>query len=85
MLSVAPDNWPPQDSGEPCAFCKSPTHLWFRPKDVAVCVSCAEVREPEEVPSKRDWINANRRPGQAMLPEGWQCDADRRIAQEIGA
>jgi len=48
----------PENSGpyEDCCFCQKPTNLWFTPKDVAVCRSCGDDHEPEDVPSKEEWI-----------------------------
>lgn len=41
-----------------CCFCWKPTTSWHEPKDVAVCESCAETHEPEDVPSKDAWCAA---------------------------
>lgn len=40
---------------EQCCFCWRPTQFWHTPKDVAVCPSCAQTHEPEEVPDKKTW------------------------------
>lgn len=83
MISVIHDNEPKWMPAESCAFCKAPTRYWFSPKDVAVCQSCAEKHEACEVPTKREWLNANREVGQELLPAGWQCNADRRAAASV--
>lgn len=82
MITVTHDQEPASEPAEPCAFCKAPTRYWFKPKDVAVCPSCAELRTADEVPCKRDWINSNRLPGSTLLPADWQCHADRRAAAQ---
>lgn len=43
---------------EPCCFCGKRTKMWYAPKDVAVCKSCARVHTPGEVPSKEEWCAA---------------------------
>lgn len=78
MITVIHDKQPAWEPAEPCCFCSAPTRYWFAPKDVAVCQACAEKREADEVPSKREWLNANRRPGEPVLPADWKCNADRR-------
>lgn len=80
MISVIHDQESTSEPAEHCAFCKAPTHYWYVPKDVAVCPTCAEVRNADDVPCKRDWINSNRLPGSTLLPADWQCHADRRAA-----
>lgn len=45
---------------EPCCFCFTFTNFWYRPKDVAVCKSCAIEKKPSEVPSKKMWCAAVR-------------------------
>jgi len=45
---------------EHCCFCDKPTPYWHKPKDVAVCPSCAAVNDPEDVPSKADWCAAHK-------------------------
>ena len=79
MITVTHDQEPNWMPAEPCAFCATPTRFWFAPKDVAVCESCACLHDAGDVPSKRDWLNAQRiAEGKAMLPGDWQCNADRR-------
>lgn len=41
---------------ENCCFCRTPTGFWFLPKDVAVCFTCAETAELEDVPDKATWL-----------------------------
>jgi len=53
-LAPDPDNAPGRVR-EHCCFCFRPTAHWYAPKDVAVCISCAEVRDPAEVPTKAQW------------------------------
>ena len=51
----------PDDLGPPyenCCFCRKASRTWYAKKDVPVCVGCADVHEPSEVPSKVDWYNA---------------------------
>ncbi len=81
MIEVTHDQEPKWMTAERCCFCRTPTRYWHTPKDVAVCPSCSTQHSESEVPSKRDWINANRKPSQSLLPEGWQCHADRRAAE----
>lgn len=40
---------------EHCCFCFKPTSFWHEPKDVAVCIKCAEIHQDEDVPTKADW------------------------------
>lgn len=60
MITLTPDPdhmsniMPP----EHCCFCASPTRMWYKPKDVAVCVRCAETRNADEVPTKKEWFNS---------------------------
>lgn len=54
---------------EHCCFCGRPTRMWFQPRDVAVCVSCAEVRSPDEVPTKEEWCESPQGRGR-MIPDG---------------
>ena len=76
MIEVTHDGEPGWEVAEKCCFCNTPTRYWYTIKDVAVCQSCAQVKSHQEVPSKRDWCNANRLPHQKPLPEGWRCAAD---------
>ena len=45
---------------ENCCLCRAPTAYWFVPKDVALCLACAETTTPEEIPSKKEWIEKER-------------------------
>ena len=45
---------------EKCCFCRKPTPTWYRPKDVAVCPSCARRADHEDVPSKEEWCRRER-------------------------
>jgi hypothetical protein len=65
-MKVVHDGTGPADPAERCAFCRSKTRFWFAPKDVAVCQECALTRAESEVPSKRAWIDRERR-----LTDGW--------------
>lgn len=59
-IEVVHDGTGRGDPAEHCAFCRAKTRYWFAKKDVAVCPACAEGRTASEVPSKRDWITAER-------------------------
>lgn len=48
---------PPYES---CCFCDRPTPFWDTTKDVPVCPCCAEARQPEEVPSKEQWVRGEK-------------------------
>ena len=51
----------PDDGGPPyehCCFCFKTAKHWYAPKDVAVCIECAETHEPAEVPNKEEWCAA---------------------------
>lgn len=76
MIEVIHDKEPKWMPAEACAFCRAPTRYWYTAKDVAVCPGCAETHEATDVPSKREWINANLEEGMEPLPEGWKCHAD---------
>lgn len=54
-------------SYERCCFCRTPTPMWYMPKDVAVCPKCAAHAEPGDVPDKDEWF---RRELVAMKSEG---------------
>lgn len=45
---------------ERCCFCREVTPYWYQPKDVAVCKGCAPYANPEDVPSKKDWLRRER-------------------------
>lgn len=45
---------------ERCCFCREATRFWYLPNDVACCKSCAEKAEPEDVPTKQEWIRRER-------------------------
>lgn len=83
MIEVTHDQetsgWP----AESCCFCKTPTHYWHTPKDVAVCQSCAATHDVSALPSKREWLNANRKQGQELLPPGWRCHAESRAMENL--
>jgi hypothetical protein len=73
MIPLVPD---PEDlpafirtMAEGCCFCGRPTRMWFQPKDVAVCVSCAKVRNPEEVPTKEQWCESPQGQGRSSMSE----------------
>jgi hypothetical protein len=48
----------PGDEGisENCCICREPTYFWYRPKDVALCKSCAKKVDADDLPDKIDWI-----------------------------
>jgi hypothetical protein len=43
---------------ENCCFCRKPTDTWYEPKDVACCSNCAKDKNPEDVPTKKEWCKA---------------------------
>lgn len=45
---------------ENCFRCGDPTPFWYTPKDVPCCGICAEALYPDDVPSKADYLKANR-------------------------
>lgn len=48
---------------EPCCFCRKPTRYWVAPvtgKSVACCPKCAPKYHPRDLPSKAEWMSANR-------------------------
>jgi hypothetical protein len=51
-----PKYWPL----ERCCFCRLKTPWWFAEKDVPVCKPCAAEHEPEDVPSKAEWMAKER-------------------------
>lgn len=62
------------DPPENCAFCRTPTRFWYRPRDVAVCAECAKKRKVSEVPTKREWIESERRiMAELRTAFGWPC------------
>lgn len=79
MIEVVHANSPNWELAEKCTFCEKPTKYWYTPKDVAVCPNCAETHNPQDVPTKREWLNANLLKGQTALPKGWKCNADRHF------
>jgi len=53
----------PAGAGPPyerCCFCRKPTNTWYKPKDVAVCPTCAGRANPVDVPSKAEWCRRER-------------------------
>lgn len=60
--------WPAENS----CMCRKPTRLWTVLPDrtpgqqVATCECCATVTEPQNVPSKQDWMARER------LASGWK-------------
>jgi len=57
-LSPDPEDMPRHMPPEHCCFCAAPTRLWYAPRDVAVCTSCAETRDESEVPTKDEWCES---------------------------
>lgn len=78
MIVLVHDGEPDTEVAEKCCFCQRRTRMWCAAKDVAVCTQCAEHKTLDDVPSKRDWINSQRAPGEELLPEGWMCHVDRQ-------
>lgn len=60
MIPLTPDpvDMPRSMPDEPCCFCGKGARTWYEPRDVAVCETCAETRDPSEVPSKTAWCAA---------------------------
>lgn len=50
-------------SAEPCCFCHESTRFWTSLSDrspaaqVACCPFCADIFDPDVVPSKREWFD----------------------------
>jgi hypothetical protein len=53
-----PDDMPRHMPPEHCCFCGSATRMWYAPRDVAVCTSCAQMRDESEVPTKDEWCES---------------------------
>ena len=49
-----PESLTPYGS-ERCCFCRDLTAYWHEKKDVPVCLGCAAVFDPKDVPSKQEW------------------------------
>ncbi|MGG2400135.1 hypothetical protein ACJRW5_24655 [Pseudomonas sp. SH1-B] len=84
MITIRHDDAPSHRPGETCALCTTPTRYWYTPKGVAACQECAATHNASDVPSKLEWLIANRVDGQALLPLDWHCNTDRR-AESSGA
>jgi len=55
-IKVTHDGTSPHDCcAERCFNCRAPTRHWYTRKDVAVCLECAAVVRPSDVPSKSEW------------------------------
>lgn len=52
---------------ERCAFCRIETDYWYQPNDVAVCHICAKFANPEDVPTKKDWVRKEEIVNQSIL------------------
>lgn len=52
-VEVEDVGWPAMEC---CAFCRSPTNRWYKPKDVAVCLLCSKHAEAKDVPTKKAWF-----------------------------
>ena len=52
-------NWPLEN----CCICRSPTLYWYGTgeRNVALCQWCADLVEPDELPTKAQWVEAERR------------------------
>ena len=66
------------DSNEPgwvclerCCFCGKRTGYWHTPKDVPVCLSCAETHEDSDVPSKKEWCASPQGKAPPRVVETW--------------
>jgi len=46
---------PPYES---CCKCSQPTPFWYTPKDVPLCLKCAEVNQVEDIPDKEKWFKS---------------------------
>lgn len=57
---------------ESCCFCWENTPFWHVPKDVAVCLDCAKTHDPEDVPTKEEWVReAHKRAKDLGLLSPW--------------
>lgn len=59
---------------ENCCKCGTPTQYWYTANDVACCPPCAEVSEPEDMPTKRQWLEAQ---GCKLAPD-WVPNVEKR-------
>lgn len=51
-----PDAGAPGGCRELCAICRRNfTFMWYEPKDVPVCDTCAPTTRPEDVPTKAEY------------------------------
>jgi hypothetical protein len=69
MITVMHDH----DNGtavERCCFCRTVTHFWFVPNDVACCESCAKRADAADVPDKHAWCRRERIAGCATYGLG---------------
>ena len=53
---------------EDCCICGDPSRTWSETKDVAICRSCAENLEEDDVPTKDGWFEKWRESNQGFLP-----------------
>ena len=53
------DCWPKEN----CCVCRLPTAYWYGtgPLNVALCQACAIRAEPDRLPTKAQWMDAERR------------------------
>lgn len=55
-----PDAYPGAWVLERCCVCRKQTRYWFTPKDIALCLDCAETATPESLPTKDEWFDSER-------------------------
>lgn len=70
MIPLTPDreDMPRYMPPEHCCFCGRATRMWYAPRDVGVCTSCAETRDESEVPSKDAWCDSPQGRGYVPYP-----------------
>ncbi len=55
-----PNTTPFSEVAENCCRCRMPTRYWYTPKDVALCLTCATMVKPSDIPSKAQWLRTER-------------------------
>jgi hypothetical protein len=53
---------------EHCCLCRAHTRFWYQPKDVALCLTCAEAAADTDIPSKADWCAKERELSPQLVP-----------------
>lgn len=62
-VDIEHDGSGPADVLENCCKCRQPTRYWYGTgaRNVALCQTCASQVEPEDLPSKKEWCEEERR------------------------